>query len=86
MKVLGGYTVRLGEEVEKLQLQVRDICLTMLGAEHPDTLSAMGNLSVTYRDQGWWKETEELNVHVRGVCLRVFGADHPDTVFAMGNL
>ena len=77
---------RRWKKAEKLQLQVRDGCLRVLGEDHSDTLSAMGNLAVTYRDQGRWKEAEELEVHVRDIRLRVLGEEHPDTLSAMGNL
>ena len=61
-------------------------CLRVLGAEHPDTLSAMENLAATYRDQRRWKEAEELGLHVKDARLRVLGVDHPDTLSAMGSL
>jgi hypothetical protein len=34
----------------------------MLGDEHPDALTSMGNLASTYWKQGRWKEAEELEV------------------------
>ena len=52
----------------------------MLGAEHPDTLRAMGNLAVTYRDQGRLKEAEELELQVRDARLISLGAEHPATL------
>jgi len=36
----------------------------VLGAEHPDTLRSMGNLALTYWNQGRWTEAEKLEVHV----------------------
>ena len=36
----------------------------LLGEEHPDTLTSMGNLASTYRNQGKWKEAEALEVVV----------------------
>jgi hypothetical protein len=36
----------------------------ILGEEHPDTLTSMSNLAVTYYDQGQWKEAEALQVVV----------------------
>jgi hypothetical protein len=32
--------------------------------EHPDTLTSMGNLALTYWNQGRWKEAKELGVEV----------------------
>jgi hypothetical protein len=36
----------------------------VLGAEHPDTLTSMDNLALTYGDQGRWMEAEELVLRV----------------------
>src|ERR687887_161446 len=58
----------------------------VLGSEHPDTLTSMGNLASTYRNQGWWKEAEELEVQVMETRKRVLGQEHPDTLISMGNL
>jgi hypothetical protein len=41
-----------------------EICSRVLGEEPPSTLTSMGNLASTYRNQGRWKEAEELKVHV----------------------
>ena len=49
-------------------------CVKVLGVEHPDTLTSMGNLALLYKDQGRWKEAEELKVHVVEALLRVLGA------------
>jgi hypothetical protein len=58
----------------------------VIGAEHPDTLTSMANLALTYRDQGRWKEAEELDVQVMETRKRVLGAEHPDTLTSMANL
>ena len=63
-----------------------DARLKVLGAEHPHTLSAMGNLACTYSNQGLWKEAEELRLQVMDARLKVLGAEHPHTLLAMGNL
>ena len=36
----------------------------VLGPEHPDTLTSMNNLALTYGDQGRWAEAEKLQVQV----------------------
>jgi hypothetical protein len=36
----------------------------VLGAEHPDTLTSMDNLALTYGDQGRWMEAEDLVLRV----------------------
>jgi Tetratricopeptide repeat len=43
----------------------------LLGAEHPDTLSSMANLSATYRLQGRLDEAEKLEVDV--IALNTLG-------------
>jgi len=58
----------------------------MLGEEHPDTLTSMANLALTYRKQGRWKEAEELNMQVMETSIRVLGEEHPSTLTSMANL
>ncbi|KAM6510855.1 hypothetical protein FSOLCH5_011300 [Fusarium solani] len=58
----------------------------VLGEEHPDTLTSMGDLASTYRKQGRWKEAEELEVGVAKTRKRLLGEEHPDTLVSMGNL
>jgi Tetratricopeptide repeat len=50
------------------------------------TLTSMGNLASTYRNQGRWKEAEALGVQVMETSLRVLGQEHPDTLNSMGIL
>jgi hypothetical protein len=58
----------------------------VLGEEHPDTLSSIGNLASTYRNQGRWKEAEELEVQVIETRKRVLREEHLDTLTSIGNL
>jgi hypothetical protein len=58
----------------------------VLGVEHPDTLTRMGNLASTFWNQGRWKEAEELNVQVIETRKRVLGEEHPSTLTSMANL
>ena len=39
------------KSAEQLNIQVMDMRKKLLGAEHPDTLTSMGNLASTYRDR-----------------------------------
>jgi len=57
-----------------------------LGAEHPSTLTSMGNLASTYQNQGRWKQAEELEVQVTETMKRVLGEEHPDTLSSVANL
>ena len=45
-----------------------------------------GQLGVSYRQQGRWKEAEELELRVMEVMRRVLGEEHPDTLTSMSNL
>ena len=45
----------------------------MLGQEHPDTLTSMVNLALTYKAQGRWKKAEGLEVNVLETRMRVLG-------------
>ncbi|KAA6408365.1 MAG: hypothetical protein FRX48_08107 [Lasallia pustulata] len=58
----------------------------LLGTEHPDTLSSMRNLALTYSLQGLWKEAEKLRAQVLEIRKRVLGAEHPDTLISISDL
>ncbi|XWW96507.1 hypothetical protein V2A60_004482 [Cordyceps javanica] len=73
-------------EAESCFLHVTETHKTKLGVDHPSTLTSMGNLAVTYSDQGRWEEAERLEVQVMETRKAKLGADHPDTLFSMGNL
>ncbi|KAI9760397.1 MAG: hypothetical protein M4579_001693 [Chaenotheca gracillima] len=55
----------------------------VLGVDHPDTLSSMANLALTYCGQGRWKDAEELGLLVLETRKRVLGAEHPETLSSM---
>jgi hypothetical protein len=46
----------------------------------------MGNLALTYWNQGRWKEAEELQVQVMQMSKRMLTDKHPDTLTSMANL
>ena len=52
------------KEAEALGVVVMEKRKHLLGEEHPDTLTTMGNLASTYRNQGKLKEAEALEVVV----------------------
>src|ERR1700722_6817869 len=74
------------KEAEKLEVQVMETSLRMLGAEHPSTLTSMSNLAFTYWNQGRWKDAEKLQVQVMETRKRMLGAEHPSTLTIMSNL
>jgi hypothetical protein len=47
-----------------LQVSVMETSKQVLGKEYPDTLISMGNLALTYQNQGRCKEAEVLEVSV----------------------
>jgi len=63
-----------------------DLHKKVLGPEHPDTLTSMNNLAVTYSKQGKHNEAGELQLKVLDLCKKVLGTEHPDTLVSMSNL
>ncbi|MEU4173320.1 tetratricopeptide repeat protein, partial [Streptomyces sp. NPDC026665] len=61
-------------------------CERLLGGDHPDTLSARGNLASSYQQVGRTTEAVQLAERVVADCERLLGGDHPDTLSARGNL
>ena len=59
---------------------------TVLGPEHPDILTSMANLVLTYWNQGQWTEAEKLDMQVMETKKIVLGPEHPDTLTSMANL
>ena len=58
----------------------------VLGEEHPLTLTAAGNLALTYGQQGKHAEAETLQVAVLAARKRVLGEEHPNTLTSANNL
>jgi len=58
----------------------------VLGADHPNTLTARNNLAVTYQAAGGLGEAIPLFEQNLAERERVLGADHPDTLTARNNL
>jgi tetratricopeptide (TPR) repeat protein len=73
-------------EAEGLLKQAMETHKRMLGQEHPDTLSSMNNLALTYRKQGRWKEAEVQFTQVLETKKRVLGEEHPSTLTSMASL
>ncbi len=74
------------DEAEKLQREGLAVLKRVLGAEHPDTLTAAGNLAVILLRQGKCDEAEKMQQQGLAVLKGVLGAEHPDTLTAAGNL
>ncbi|KAJ7809310.1 hypothetical protein B0H13DRAFT_2479113 [Mycena leptocephala] len=73
-------------EAEFLEVMVLEKWKQLLGADHPDTLLAMGNLAVIYGQLGSYQEAESLQGIVLEKRKQLLGADHPLTLLAMANL
>jgi len=58
----------------------------VLGKEHPDTLTSMGNLATEFWKQGRLEEAEQLEVDVLEARTRLLGLGHPETLRSMTNL
>ena len=59
---------------------------TKLGADHPDTLTSMSNLAVTYSDLGQHDKALAMNEKVLAARQTKLGAAHHDTLTSMGTL
>jgi tetratricopeptide (TPR) repeat protein len=68
------------------ELQVIEIKKKVLGDEHPDTLVSIGNLALTYQNQGCFREAEELELQLIKTPKRVLGEEHLNTLMSIGNL
>jgi Tetratricopeptide repeat len=67
-------------------VQVIEARKTVVGQEHPNTLTSMASLAPTYRNQGRFREAEELEVQVVRTRKRVLGQEHPSMLSRMENL
>jgi len=74
------------KEAEESYSQAVEIRKVVLGEEHPDTLTTLHDLAITYQYQGRWTEAEELQLRVLEISKRVLGEEHPYTLTASHNL
>ena len=73
-------------EAEKFQIQVLDARSRSLGEEHPGTISAMGDLAITYKNLGKYGHAERLQIQVLHMRKTLLGEEHSNTITAMGYL
>jgi hypothetical protein len=66
-------------EAERLFSEVVETRTRVLGEEHPDTLTSMANLALTYRSQGRWKDAISLMEACFQLRKRILGGYHPET-------
>ncbi|KAF8245681.1 TPR-like protein [Wilcoxina mikolae CBS 423.85] len=58
----------------------------LLGEEHPETLSSMHTLAMTYHYLGLLEQARVLGEQVVETSQRVLGPEHPETLASMSNL
>lgn len=71
---------------ERLFREVLKIDREDLGDEHPETLTAMGNLAIILWLQGDLAGARALQEPALSIRRRVLGDEHPETLTAMNNL
>ena len=76
LRALGEY-----EEARKLQSEVLEASTRLLGAEHPDTLTAKANLAASLRALGEYEEARKLVSEVLEARTRLLGAEQPDALW-----
>ena len=85
---LGSLQLGLGypERAIALFTKARATFTAELGPDHPDTLTSMNNLAISYHDAG--QIDRALKLHEETLALRKakLGPDHPDTLTSMNNL
>jgi hypothetical protein len=59
---------------------------TVLGKEHPSTLTSTHNLALVLRNQGKYEEVEEMHRHTRRLYETVLDKEHPHTLTSMASL
>ena len=74
------------DEALKLREEVLPLRRKVLGPEHPDTLSAMNNLALSYFDAGRRAEALKMREEVLKLRRKVNGPEHLDTLRAVQNL
>lgn len=73
-------------EALRLERRALTILQTVLGEEHPETLTSMSNLAVTLGRQGDLPGAQLLQEKELDICRRVLGEESRDTLASMNNL
>ena len=78
--------IRDSRDAEVLYKQCLAKRKVVLGENHPDTLSTMNNLAVSYNHQGKHRDAEVLLKLCLDKKKAVLGESHPSTIDTMNNL
>ena len=83
-----GFLYRLGRWSETYETRVFHFTqvMTILGKEHPDTLTSMKNLAEVLRSQGKYREAEQIHRQVLALKELVLGKENSSTLTSMNNL
>jgi tetratricopeptide (TPR) repeat protein len=84
-KLLKGFRA-VPASADKMYRQTLGLCETVLGKEHPSTLTSMNNLATVLSDQGEYEEAIEMHRQALGLRETVLGKEHPSTVTSIYNL
>ncbi|OWT42400.1 phosphorylase superfamily [Pochonia chlamydosporia 170] len=79
--LLGRY--QKAEQMHRQSLQVYE---TVLGKDHPDTLSSINSLANALKNLGKYEEAERMHRQTLQLRQKVLGKDHPRTLDSMNNL
>jgi serine/threonine protein kinase/Tfp pilus assembly protein PilF len=79
-------TIGLYDAAYPLQASALAIRRRVLGEEHPETLTSVGNMGVLLRDQGRLAEAEPYHREALEKSRRTLGEEHPDTLVFINNM
>ncbi|MEO7194299.1 MAG: FxSxx-COOH system tetratricopeptide repeat protein [Pseudonocardiaceae bacterium] len=84
----GSYVLTRGEPASAQLLYERALCLrrSVLGEDHPDTLSSGSNFAENLHELGQYEQARQLDEDILTRRRRVIGEDHPDTLVSANNL
>jgi tetratricopeptide (TPR) repeat protein len=66
--------------------RARDLCRSLLGDDHPDTLKSASNLVADLWVLGQYERARQLGEDTLTRCCRILGDDHPQTLESAGYL
>ncbi|KAE8326165.1 purine and uridine phosphorylase [Aspergillus sergii] len=74
------------KEAEELEIQVLELRKQVLGPEHPDTLTSMGNVAYTWKSLGKIQDALALMENCVELHRNLLGPDHPDAISSSSTL
>ena len=75
-----------GGLARKLLQKVLEGKTSVLGPEHPDTLTSVNNLAPALSREGRYNEAKHMLLEVLQLRTTVLGTEHPDTLISMNHL